>query len=79
MVWWFPQKILSRKTDFKIDHKKEYFLSTNLSWFLKDHVTLKTEVMAAVNSALPLVYILNYILNIYKQKTFILSYFLCFY
>ncbi len=40
-----------------------------LQWFLKDHVTLKTEVMAVENVALPSQ---EYILfkNLFKYKTF---------
>ncbi len=42
------QKILSSTTDFNIDMNIKLFLSTK--WLLKDHVTLKTGVMAAENS-----------------------------
>ncbi len=50
-------KLLSKTTVFNIDN---FFLEHQISileWFLKDHVTLKTEVMAAESSALLLKYI----------------------
>ncbi len=48
---WF-QKILSSTMVFKIDIFSwlEYQISTS-EWFLKDHVKVKTRVMAAENSA----------------------------
>jgi len=47
----FPQKILSSTTDHN-NNKKGYFEQqiAILEWFLKDHVTLKTEGMATENS-----------------------------
>ncbi len=44
-VSWFPQKILSSTVN---DNKKCFSI---LKWFLKDHVTLKTGIMAAENTA----------------------------
>ncbi len=41
-------KILGSTTDFNMDHQISI-----LKWFMKDHVTLKTGVMAAENSDLP--------------------------
>ncbi len=38
-----------------------------LEWHLKDHVTLKTELMDAENSALPSNYILKYIIVEYQM------------
>ncbi len=51
----FFMKILNSTAVFNIDDGKKLFLRTKspLEWFLKDHVTLKTKVMAAENSALP--------------------------
>ncbi len=46
--------MLGSATDFIIDNNKKCFLKflSTKSCFLKDHVTLKTGVMAAENSAL---------------------------
>ncbi len=42
------------KNVFNIDNNKKCFLSTkSAEWFLKDHVALKTGVMADEESALP--------------------------
>ncbi len=49
-VSWFFIKILSSTTVFNIDLFEQQIKI--LEWFLKDHVTLKTRVMAAENSAL---------------------------
>ncbi len=46
----FHKNIKLQTFFFHFDNKKCY-LSTKSEWFLKDHVTLKTEVMAAENSA----------------------------
>ncbi len=44
--------ILSSTAVFNTDNNKKCFLSSK-SLYLKDHVTLKTGVMTAANSALP--------------------------
>ncbi len=49
-VSWFFIQILSSTTVFNIDLFEQQIKI--LEWFLKDHVTLKTRVMAAENSAL---------------------------
>ncbi len=45
------QRILNKYITVSTNIKQHK--STILEWFLKDHVTLKTEVMTAENSALP--------------------------
>ncbi len=42
-------QILRRTTVFNIDSNKICFFSTKSACFLKDHVTVKTEIMAAEN------------------------------
>ncbi len=44
--------ILNSATVFNIDNNKKCLLSTKSECFLKDHVTLKTGVMASENSVL---------------------------
>ncbi len=39
--------------EYTDNNNNKYFLSGILEWFLKDHVTMKTGVMAAENRALP--------------------------
>ncbi len=53
-------KILSSTTDFKIDNSSNFFLAPNL----KDHVTLKTGVMAAEDLAFAITGI-NYIIKFF--------------
>ncbi len=38
-------KIASKTIVFNIDNNKKCFLSSILEWFLKDHVTLKTNLL----------------------------------
>ncbi len=53
----FNNNTLNESTVFNINNninkKNKCFLSTKSEWFLKDHVTLKTGVMAAENIDLP--------------------------
>ncbi len=51
----FPQDI-NQQTVFSIDNNKKCFLSTkptHWEWFLKDYVTVKADIMATENAALP--------------------------
>ncbi len=43
----FHKKILSSTNVFSIDNNENSFLGSILEWFLRDHMTLKTGVMAS--------------------------------